>query len=259
MGHTDVVIATDADLAGHVAAERDYWQLTPHGIDPRRAVFPEGTDPADLLTTQGPTALAATLDAASPMAHVMIDERTTNLPEGQAADHAAQIVAARPPQHWDTDTEMIADRLQTPVDTVRDALARHTRTWNQDPRQAATRIMFTSTDVRRRLEAANRANRWTEIVNNVDPRLTSQPEWPALARTIQQAHEAGYDAEKAVRLLARPDQASPRPAAELRARIAATLNLTEEPGRPASPTGTRNRDTRTITGTRRPAPSAARR
>ncbi|WP_415839440.1 MobF family relaxase, partial [Nocardioides zeicaulis] len=28
------VVATDADLAGQVGAERDYWTLTPHGLDP---------------------------------------------------------------------------------------------------------------------------------------------------------------------------------------------------------------------------------
>ncbi len=77
--HCGVIIATDADLAGHIAAERDYWQLTPHGIDPRRAAFPEGTDPADLLHTRGPNHLTAALDAAQPMAYTMIDERIAHL------------------------------------------------------------------------------------------------------------------------------------------------------------------------------------
>ena len=255
-GHPDVVIATDADLAGYVAAERDYWQLTPHGIDPRRAAFSEGTDPADQLISQGVNALTNTLDTAAPMAHQMITERTNNLPPAEALNQAAQVAAARPPQHWDTDSEIIAQRLDTPLATVRETLARHTRTWNQDPQQAADKILFRSTDVRRRLEAANRADRWAEVVNQVDPRLTSQPEWPALARTIQQAHEAGYDAEKAVRLLARPAQASHRPAAELRARLTTTLDLADEhtsrPGRP----DTTARETREPISPRRPtAPS----
>ena len=195
------------------------------------------------------------------MAHQMITERTNNLPPAQALDQAAQVAAARPPQHWDTDSDTIAQRLDAPLATVREALARHTRTWNQDPRQAADRILFRSTDVRRRLETAARATRWTEVVNQIDPRLTNQPDWPALARTIQQAHEAGYDAEKAVRLLARPDQASHRPAAELRALIAATLDLTQEPpGRRANASGSRRRDTtRAINQTRRPTPSTPRR
>ncbi len=227
-GHSDVVIATDADLAGHLAAERDYWQLTPHGIDPRRAVFPEGTDPADLLTSRGPSQVAATLDRAEPMAHTMIDERLAILTEWEAIDQAAQIIAARPPNSWDADSQQISERLSVPFSTVREALARHARVWNTDPRVAAAQTLFNTASVRRRLEAANRNNRWAEAANNADPRLTSQPDWPALARTIQQIHEAGYDAEKAVSLLARPNQASTRPAADLRARLVSNLHLAEQ-------------------------------
>ncbi|MFV0523072.1 MAG: toprim domain-containing protein, partial [Acidimicrobiales bacterium] len=46
----DPVIATDPDLAGRLAAERDYWLLTPHNLDPTHAQLPPGADPADLLT-----------------------------------------------------------------------------------------------------------------------------------------------------------------------------------------------------------------
>lgn len=149
------MIATDADPAGHVAAERHYWQLTPHGIDPRRANLPDGTDPADLLAAHGPTQLAATLDAAGPMAHTMITDRITHLPHGQAIDHATHIVAARPPHAWDPDSQLIADLLDQPVATIREALARHTRTWNHDPRQAAAQILSVSTEVHRRPDAAH--------------------------------------------------------------------------------------------------------
>ena len=45
----DPIVATDADLPGQVAAERDFWMLTPYGLDPRYAQFPEGLDPADML------------------------------------------------------------------------------------------------------------------------------------------------------------------------------------------------------------------
>jgi len=224
----DVIIATDADLPGHTAAERDYWQLTPHDIDPRRAAFPEGTDPADHLHNNGPKQLAATLDTAKPMAHTMINERIANLTEWEALDQTTQIVAARPPRAWDADSQQIAERLNVPFSTVREALARHVRTWNIDPRGAASQHLHQTTSVRHRLEAANRNNRWADAVNQTDPRLTNQPDWPALARTIQQVHEAGYDAEKAVKLLARPDQPSTRPAADLRTRLIVTLHLTDE-------------------------------
>ncbi len=84
-GHTDVIIATDADLAGHIGAERDYWQLTPHGIDPRRATFPDGTDPADLLTTRGPTALASA--------------PRRRRPDGPGDDHRTRQQPAAHPSH----------------------------------------------------------------------------------------------------------------------------------------------------------------
>nr|WP_300144448.1 MobF family relaxase [Propionicimonas sp.] len=235
-GQPDVIIAPDADLAGHVAAERDFWQLAPYGVDPRRASFPEGTDPSDMLTTRGPRALADTLTSATPMADAMISERLTNLPITQAMDEASQVAAARPPQHWDSDTDTIAGRLGVPAPTVREAFACHVRTWNQDPRHAATQILYRSTDVRRRLEAAAHASRWTQLVNTVDPRLTRQPDWPALEHTLQQAYENGYDVDQAVRLLATPEKASSWPAADFRARFTTTLSLTPglDVARPAS-------------------------
>ena len=48
------IVATDADIAGRVAAERDFWILTPDQLDPRYALLPEGIDPADLLALNGP-------------------------------------------------------------------------------------------------------------------------------------------------------------------------------------------------------------
>ena len=227
-GQPDVIIATDADLAGHVAAERDYWQLTPYGHDPRRAVFPEGTDPADHVVNHGPRALTALLDQAEPLAQIMITERTSNLTETAAIDQATQIAASRPARHWDADSDHIAEQLDIPHRTVREALARKVRIWNQDPRQAARQIQFRSTEVRRRMEAAAMGSRWTQLANTTDPRLTRQPDWPALERTIQYAHDLGYDVETAVRMLATPDQASRTPARDLRTRLTRTLSLNNE-------------------------------
>jgi len=57
-----VIIATDADTAGRIAAERDYWQLAAWGINPARARLPEGSGPAAILTGLGPTTLERILD-----------------------------------------------------------------------------------------------------------------------------------------------------------------------------------------------------
>jgi hypothetical protein len=58
------IVATDADIAGRVAAERDFWILAAYGLDPRYAQLPEGSDPADLFARYGPDALNAALDHA---------------------------------------------------------------------------------------------------------------------------------------------------------------------------------------------------
>ena len=57
------IVATDADIAGRVAAERDFWLLTPYRLDPRYALLPEDSDPADLL---GPHRSGSAYDRAGP-------------------------------------------------------------------------------------------------------------------------------------------------------------------------------------------------
>ena len=57
------IVATDADLAGRIAAERDFWMLSCYRLDPLYARLPDGTDPADLLAVLGPTALTDSADS----------------------------------------------------------------------------------------------------------------------------------------------------------------------------------------------------
>jgi DNA primase len=75
----DPIVATDADLAGQVAAERDLWMLTPYGLDPGYAQFPEGLDPADMLALRGPAQLREALVDARPLAEVLVEECLANL------------------------------------------------------------------------------------------------------------------------------------------------------------------------------------
>lgn len=131
------IVATDADLAGRVAAERDYWILTPWALDPRHAALPEGTDPADLVATGRGTLLVDALTQARPLAQQLIDERFAHLPPADAALDAVPIVAAQPSVRWEAGVQDIANRLAIPPDVIRGALADHVRTWNQDPRCAA--------------------------------------------------------------------------------------------------------------------------
>ena len=109
------IVATDADIAGRVAAERDFWILAAYHLDARYARLPECTDPADLLALNGPAALTAVLDHARPLGDELINERLTSLPPDQARHEAARIVAARPPECWDQGSSTISSRLNVPL------------------------------------------------------------------------------------------------------------------------------------------------
>ena len=64
----DPIVATDADVPGQVAAERAFWHLTPHGLNPRYATWPERqpTPPTSSPATDPKRSLAA-LDRAQPL------------------------------------------------------------------------------------------------------------------------------------------------------------------------------------------------
>ena len=119
------IVATDADIAGRVAAERDFWILTAYRLDPRYALLPEGSDPADLLALNGPAALTTVLDQARPLGERLVDERLTSLPPDQAQLEAARVVAARPPECWDQGSNTISSRLNLPLPAVRRTLLAH--------------------------------------------------------------------------------------------------------------------------------------
>ena len=148
------IVATDADLAGQVAAERDFWMLTPHRLDPGYARLPEGSDPADLLARHGPAALTAALDRARPLGEQLLDERLSNLPPEQAQLEAAQVVAARPAACWDEGSWTISSRLDAPHQVVRQTLLAQVKDWNTNPRRAAGTLLQGVKDVKRRLHRA---------------------------------------------------------------------------------------------------------
>jgi DNA primase catalytic core len=151
---TQPIVATDADLAGRVASERDFWLLSSYRLDPLYARLLDGTDPADLLALAGPTALTAALAAAQPLAEQLIDERLKNLPPGDALLEATRVAAARPSRHWDHDSTVISSRLGVPMVQVRHALRGLVNEWNTDPRQAAQQPLQAIGEVKRRISAA---------------------------------------------------------------------------------------------------------
>jgi DNA primase len=150
LGHRQPIVATDADLAGRVAAERDYWILTPHGHHPLYAQLPDATDPAD-LAAGNIGGLVEVLAGATPLAELLIDERFAHLPLAQAALEAVRIVAAQPPAHWQTGVQHIADQLHLPASLIRGALKDLVIAWNRDPRAAAQIPLRNTSGVKARL------------------------------------------------------------------------------------------------------------
>jgi DNA primase catalytic core len=252
----DPIVATDPDLAGQVAAERDFWLLTPHGLDPGYAMLPDRLDPADLLAQRGAAALTTAVASGQPafqsLGDQLLDERLEHLDPDQARVAAMRVISARPSQQWTPSAQRVAYRLQLSEMAARRELCDAVHTWDADPRKAARAELHKSSDVRTRLSAAARTTsstpsetaaqtpieRWAALARELDPRLLTQGDWPATAAMLQQAHDQGHDVSAATRALLAERPLSDSPARDLRYRVLSHLELaldTEEASAAAPP------------------------
>lgn len=225
----DPVIARDGDLAGQTAAERDFWRLTPHGLDPGYAQLPTTADPAEILTHGGPAALVAAIDNHNPLADELINERLTNRPADQARPAATKVAAARPASTWVDTADKIRTTLNLTETDVLGDLRDATNAWDADPRKAAQTELDNITAVRNRRNTATQQEpeqRWAPLAASLDPRLPDQPDWPATARILQQAHDCGHDITAATRTLIEEAPLDNQPAQDLRYRLVARLDMT---------------------------------
>ena len=228
----DPIVARDADLAGQVAAERDFWMLTPHGMDPGYARFPDGLDPADLLAQRGPAALTAAVASGQPafrsLGDQLLTERLDNLGAEQARVAAMRVISARPSRAWEPGVNQVRARLQLSQLQARRDLRDAVKTWDADPRKAALAELHKSSEVRARLSAAAEktpAERWAPLARELDPRLLEQGDWPATAAMLQQAHEHGHDVGAATRAIVAETPLGDSPARDLRYRIVSRLEI----------------------------------
>ncbi|UUW88633.1 MobF family relaxase [Pimelobacter simplex] len=235
----DPIVATDADLAGQVAAERDFWMLTPHGLDPGYARFPDGQDPADLLAQRGPAALTAAVASGQPafrsLGDQLLTERLDNLASEQARVAAMRILSARPSRAWEPGVNQIRARLQLSQMQARRDLRDAVRSWDADPRKAALAELHKSSEVRARLSAAAEqapAERWAPLARELDSRLLEQGDWPATAAMLQGAHEQGHDVGAVTRGLVAEKPLGDSPARALRYRLVRRLELPIEDSPP---------------------------
>jgi DNA primase catalytic core len=252
------VVATDADIAGRVAAERHFWMLTVYRLDPLYAQLPQGSDPADLLARQGPTALIAALERARPLGDLLVDERLTHLSPDQAQLEAGRVIAARPAARWDEGSRTISARLHVPLAAVRHMLLGQVKEWNDDPRSAARKPLQGVNDVEVRLARAARVlpqQRWAALAGQLDPRLCNQGDWPALAQLMESLHNQGNDVAAITRNLVSSTPLTELPAQDLRYRLVAhpTLGADLEP----FPIDTSAAKTTTHSRQRREAPVAS--
>ena len=98
--HVDPIVATDPDAAGRAAAQRAFWLLTRHGLDPRHTHLTDGLDPAATLEQHGPEALRVALQPTNRLG----DQLLRNLPDRTMTrlqtEEALKVIAVRPPQIW---------------------------------------------------------------------------------------------------------------------------------------------------------------
>ncbi|WP_246371241.1 MobF family relaxase [Nocardioides pelophilus] len=264
----DPIVATDADLAGQVAAERDFWMLTPHGLDPGYARFPDGLDPADLLAQRGPAALTAAVASGQPafrsLGDHLLSERLDNLAPEQASVAAIRILSARPSRAWEPGVNQVRARLQLSQMQARRDLRDAVKTWDADPRKAALAELHKSSEVRARLSAAAEktpAERWAPLARELDPRLLEQGDWPATAAMLQEAHEQGHDVGAATRGLVAEKPLGDGPARDLRYRIVSRLLLPVDsyPATDAAVSSLRRVQHHPMPGSNGPAPGVSRR
>ena len=105
---TGATVAFDPDQAGRRATVRAYDLLVPHTDKLAAAIIPSGQDPAQILASSGPAALADMLASHTrPLPDLVINtelarwSRWLRYPEGQirALRATAPLVAAMPPSH----------------------------------------------------------------------------------------------------------------------------------------------------------------
>lgn len=221
------VVATDADLAGRVAAERAFWMLAQHNLDPWTLALPEGADPADVLHEGGADALSSLLDERHALGSTLLEERLSNLEPAAALPAAAQVLAASDPAVWEHGMTRIGDRLQLSEEASRRAFSTEVSRWDHDPAEQAQHRLDEAQQVKARMQRTADippSERWASLADSIDPRLVEQSDWPALANMLQHAAEQGHDVVAAARQVASPsDPLGIQPAQDLRYRLAAHL------------------------------------
>lgn len=232
--HATPLVATDGDLAGRIAAERDLWLLAPHLVTPRVVPMPIGADPASLLEQRGPAQLVALLQQHRDLAALLVDERLTNLADPRArSTNAAEVIAVMAPEQWEDLIATTAAAGALEAGQLRTDVAAAACSFNQDPQRYCTDKLGRVSDVRQRLERQDKArpaDRWAPLGRSLDGRLTARKDWPAAATMLQRLHEQGVDIEQVAREAIATRPLGENPCRDLRYRLAGHLDNSQSTG-----------------------------
>ncbi len=140
-GRPGVIVATDADQAGHQGAVRAFWQLTARGGNPRHLRLPDGHDPASMLQAAGPQALREALTDPPTLARTLIDARVAQFTDRMhqvegpvlAVRSAAEVIGALPPEHWLDHITYLNTLVQTQPGESHLAVLDAGQAWSHDP------------------------------------------------------------------------------------------------------------------------------
>jgi len=195
--HPGVIVATDADLAGEVAAQRAFWMLTARGDTPGHLAMPRGQDPAYVLEHAGPQALRACLNGAQTLARHMVDEQINHISEDpEALPQCASIIASQPPPVWMEQIDYVTARTILAQVDVQQGVTEAARRWTLDPLGQAQDQISKLAAVRARLNRAAQEH----PSNDRQADLVST----AVAVTTQRRHGGRSGPSK-------PDRATSRP------------------------------------------------
>ncbi|MGV9383517.1 toprim domain-containing protein [Nonomuraea sp. NPDC003707] len=144
---TGLVIAFDSDQAGQKALIRTYADIYAVASDPVAARFPEGSDPADVLTRRGGPALASIMvDEVVPLGDAVVDavlrdHRTLRFNEERlmALRAAARFVVKLPPEQVTRQAGRLMQLLDLPSDMVTEAIVDEVRDAVQSAPKAVSR------------------------------------------------------------------------------------------------------------------------
>ena len=174
------------------------------------------------------------MDSAQPLGRALLDDLLTEA-RADTVDLAVALIAAQPPQAWPAQASLASQRLGIDATQLTHQLVAQVQTWNSDPARAAANAIAEFAQ-RPTATQAPPPPPWVSLADRVDPRLTSEPDWPALAHMLTAIHDNGADPVRLVHQAMAEGPLDNMPAQDLRYRLVALHQLPATPYNEPEPT-----------------------